>query len=91
MQDYAKKELRSITGAPFMQYKIYLEDLSNIVEMCTNKCINNYNNAELGALEKLCLEKCYFKTLEMNQYVSDEIPNIMNREDYKVPKEYTFE
>ena len=87
MQDYAKREGKAISTTPFLQYKTYLEDLTNMVEMCTSKCINNYQNQDLSTTEKLCLEKCYFKTLEMNQYVSDEIPNILNREDYKTPKQ----
>ena len=78
---------KKIVNAPFMQYKVYLEDMTNMVEMCTAKCINNYNSNLLSPVEKLCLEKCYFKTMEMNQYVSDEIPNIINREDYSVPKD----
>jgi hypothetical protein len=79
------QEAKTLSATPFMQYKVYLEDLTNTVEMCTSKCINNYQNNSLSTTEKLCLEKCYFKTLQMNQYVSDEIPNILNREDYKTP------
>jgi len=90
MQENIMKQDRKVVNAPYMQYKVYLEDITNIIENCTSKCINNYNNYELNTLEKLCLEKCYFKVLEMNQYVSDEIPNILNREDYVVPKEYNF-
>ncbi len=78
---------KKIVNAPFMQYKVYVEDLTNMVEMCTAKCVNNYNTHQLNPVEKLCLEKCYFKTIEMNQYVNDEIPDILNREDYSVPKD----
>ena len=89
MQEYIKKEVNKLATSPFIQYKIYLDDLSNTVEMCTNKCINNYENKELNGAEKLCLEKCYFKTLEMNQYVMDDIPNIVNRGDYTIQKDYS--
>ena len=78
MEEFAK--FQSKIKSPYMSYKIYLEDLTNIVEVCTNKCINNYNQHSLNAVEKLCLEKCYFKTLEMNQFVADEFPNILNKD-----------
>ena len=78
MEEFAKHQTKSKN--PYMAYKVYLEDLTNIVELCTNKCINNYNDFGLNTNEKLCLEKCYFKTLEMNQYVADEFPNIVNKE-----------
>lgn len=63
---------------PFMQFKVYLEDLTNIVEVCTKKCVDNYNQKDLNTTEKLCLEKCYVKSLDMNQYLTDEFPNIMS-------------
>jgi hypothetical protein len=78
MEEFAKYQ--SKIKSPYMNYKIYLEDLTNIVEVCTNKCINNYNSHSLSSLEKLCLEKCYFKTLEMNQIVADDFPNIINKD-----------
>jgi len=78
MEEFAKYQ--SKIKSPYMAYKIYLEDLTNIVEVCSNKCINNYNQHSLNSIEKLCLEKCFFKTLEMNQFVADEFPNILNKE-----------
>lgn len=66
---------------PFMQYKTYLEDLSNIIEICTKKCVNNYNDYNLNTTEKLCLEKCYIKTIDMNQYVADEYSNILTKQE----------
>ncbi len=89
MQQYIQKQGNKLSSSPFMQYKIYLEDLSNSVEMCTNKCINNYEKRELDTIEKTCLEKCYFKTLEMNQYVIEDVPNIINRGDYTIQKDYS--
>lgn len=80
MDKFAKEE--SKTRSPFMAYKVYLEDLTNIVEICNNKCINNYNDFNLNPVEKLCLEKCFVKTLEMNQYVADEFPNIMSKQSH---------
>ena len=77
MEEFARQE--SKLKNPYLIYKVYMEDLSNIVELCTNKCINSYNDYDLNSLEKMCLEKCYFKTLEMNQYVADEFPNIMKK------------
>ncbi len=89
MQEYIKKEGNKLSSAPYMQYKIFLEDLSNTVEICNNKCINNYTRRELDSNEKVCLEKCYFKTLEMNQFVMEDIPNIANRGDYTIQKDYS--
>lgn len=63
----------------FMQYKVYMEDLTNIVDVCTKKCINNYVNDELNTTERLCLEKCYVKAFSMNQYLMDEYSNIMSK------------
>jgi hypothetical protein len=85
MQEYMMKEGNKL-NSPFLLYKIYIEDLSNVVEMCTNKCIDNYKNYELDSMEKLCLEKCYLKTLEMNKFVSDEMSNIIN----SISNEYTL-
>jgi hypothetical protein len=76
MEDFSQKETK---GNPVMRYKVYLEDYSNIVEVCTKKCINNYSEQELNPLEKLCLEKCFVKSLNMNDYVADEFPNIINK------------
>lgn len=81
MEEFAKYQ--SNQKNPYMAYKVYLEDLSNIVEVCSNKCINGYEEKSLNTSEKLCLEKCYFKTLEMNQLVADEFPNIMSDKDLK--------
>jgi hypothetical protein len=78
MEEFAKQQAQ--VKNPYMAYKIYLEDLSNIVEVCTNKCINNYNDFNLNTTEKLCLEKCYFKTLEMNQFIAEEYPNIVSKD-----------
>ena len=78
MEEFAKYQ--SNLRTPYMAYKIYLEDLTNIVEVCTNKCLNNYNDYSLNSTEKLCLEKCYFKTLEMNQTLSEEFANILSKE-----------
>jgi hypothetical protein len=86
MQEYAQKESKNLSITPFIQYKIYLEDLTNTVEICSNKCIENYQNFNLTTNERLCLEKCYLKTLQMNQFVNDELPNIFNREDFKPSK-----
>lgn len=78
MEEFAKYQ--SKLKNPYMAYKVYLEDLTNIVEVCTNKCLNNYNDYQLNSMEKLCLEKCYFKTLEMNQFLSEEFANIVSKE-----------
>lgn len=78
MEEFAK--LQSRVKAPYMAYKVYLEDLTNIVEICNNKCIQDYDYQSLNSLEKLCLEKCYFKTLQLNQYIAEEFPNILSKE-----------
>ncbi len=79
MEQFVRKEAGNRNA--FMQYKVYLEDLTNTVELCTKKCINNYDEYNLNPVEKLCLEKCFFKTLDMNQYVADEFPNILNKNE----------
>ena len=85
MQEFIKKEKNKL-NSPYLLYKIYIEDLSNAVDVCTNKCITNYENIELNSKEKLCLEKCYLKTLEMNKFVSDELMNVINN----TTNEYTL-
>lgn len=63
----------------FMQDKLFLEDMTNIVENCTPKCIKDYTYSNLSTKEQQCLEKCYFKSLAMNQKLSDNFGDLMTR------------
>lgn len=68
------EEKKDATSA-FMLNKVYLEDYTNMIEICSKKCFNNYKTAIPNSNEQQCLEKCYFKSLELNKYVADEYYN----------------
>jgi len=59
----------------FLQFKIYSEDLINVNEICSNKCIKNYDTHNLNNTERLCLENCYNKNFEINKFIIDEFKN----------------
>ena len=59
----------------FMLNKTYLEDFTNMVEICSKKCFSNYDSPVPNSNEQQCMEKCYFKTLELTKYLKDEYNN----------------
>ena len=61
-----------------MQDKIFLEDFVNIVESCNPKCIKSYNEKYLTAKEQMCLEKCYFKALDLHKNLRKNYGDIMH-------------
>jgi hypothetical protein len=65
------------TNNAFMQDKVFLEDYLNIVEKCNPKCIKDYQQANLTVKEQQCLEKCYFKSLNLSQEISNRFGDIM--------------
>ncbi len=68
-------EEKKDTTSVFMLNKVYLEDYTNLIETCSQKCFNNYDRPIPNSNEQQCLEKCYFKSLELNKYVADEYYN----------------
>ena len=66
------------TNNAFMQDKIFLEDMTNIVESCNPKCIKSYTESRLTAKEQMCLEKCYFKSLSLHKDLSKNFGDIMH-------------
>ena len=63
-----------------MQDKIFLDDYVNIVEVCTPKCISTYSESRMTPNERMCLEKCYFKSLSMNKHISQNFGNLMSQQ-----------
>lgn len=61
-----------------MQDKIFVEDYVNIIESCNPKCIKSYKLNRLTPTEQMCLEKCYFKALDLNKNLSKNFGDIMN-------------
>ena len=76
MEDFIKEE--SSAKHPYVAYKVFMEDLESIAQICNNKCFRDYTRMNLSSSEKLCLEKCIFKTLEMNDILADDYSNLMN-------------
>lgn len=68
-------EEKKDTTSVYMLNKVYLEDYTNMIETCSQKCFNNYNSPRANSNEQQCLEKCYFKSLELSKYVADEYYN----------------
>jgi len=64
---------------PFMLFKILSEDLININEICSNKCIKNQDTHNLNNTERLCLENCYLKNFEINKFIVDEFKNLVEK------------
>lgn len=65
------------TNNSIMQDKIYLENYTNIIKNCNVKCIKDYSQAFLAPKEQQCLEKCYFKSLNMITALSDKYGDLM--------------
>jgi hypothetical protein len=78
MEEFVKAEIKKGPNQYF-KYKLFLNDLENITTICNEKCLSDYQNQYLNNSEVLCLEKCYYKTMEMNQYMSNEIFTHFNK------------
>ena len=61
----------------FMQDKIFLDDYTNVVQICDSKCLKDYKTQNLTIREQQCLEKCYFKSLSNLQLISENYGDLM--------------
>lgn len=68
-------EEKKDTTSVYMLNKVYLEDYTNMIETCSQKCFNNYDSPYPNSNEQQCIERCYFKSLELTEYVADEYYN----------------
>jgi len=65
----------------FLLFKIHSEDLLNVNELCSNKCIKTYESLNLNNNERICLENCYKKNFEINKFIVDEFKNMIDKLD----------
>lgn len=62
-------------------FKIQTDDLININDICTNKCIKSYDNYNLTNTERVCLENCFFKNFEIEKFILDEFKHVIEKLD----------
>lgn len=67
----------NIENNSIMQDKVYLQQLTETVDICNSKCIKNYLTDSLTTREQQCLEKCYFKTINLNKELSNNFGDLM--------------
>ena len=71
------EEKKDLVSA-FMLNKVYMQDYTNMINICGKKCFNNYDSPNPSANEQLCLERCFVKSLELNKHVVDDYYNKFN-------------
>ncbi len=65
----------------YLMFKVLSEDLINLNELCSNKCIKSYDTHNLTNNERVCLENCYFKNFEINKFIMDQFKNVIEKLD----------